>query len=470
MKKTIFSKLMNLSLAIVLMSGLVLGSVHFLLIQHYISSEETERLKNEVSKIKHLTELLLENYSTVGHKFYQLGIDDVSTDNNCYVIVADKEGNIIAGSSNYGEIIPEGKVDPGVYSDILDGTRDTSSSIVVEPSGVRLLAVSSAVKMSGQRGVVSLLVNMPLINEQTYSMMSLLLVSVGLSMLLSMILSYFLSMNMSKPIKRLSVSAKEIAKGDFSKRSVVSGVAELDELGAAFDKMASELDKQEQSRSAFLANVSHDLRTPMTTISGFVQGILDDTIPPEREKEYLKVVLSETNRLSDLISMFLDASRYDAGEIKLNKMNFDINEMLRTVLLQYETKINEKNINVNFDIDAHSAPVFADEQALRRVLVNLMDNAVKFSNEGGTISVCSVHSGKKVMVSVENTGDGIKGDDLKYIWDRFYKTDKSRLRDKKGVGLGLFIVKNIINQHGETITVQSENGVTKFTFSLQNAS
>ena len=146
---------MNLSLAIVLMSGLVLGSVHFLLIQHYISSEETERLKNEVSKIKHLTELLLENYSTVGHKFYQLSIDDVSTDNNCYVIVADKEGNIIAGSSNYGEIIPEGKVDPGVYSDILDGTRDTSSSIVVEPSGVRLLAVSSAVKMSGQRGVVS---------------------------------------------------------------------------------------------------------------------------------------------------------------------------------------------------------------------------------------------------------------------------------------------------------------------------
>ena len=133
---------------------------------------------------------------------------------------------------------------------------------------------------------------------------------------------------------------------------MVSGVAELDELGAAFDKMASELDKQEQSRSAFLANVSHDLRTPMTTISGFVQGILDDTIPPEREKEYLKVVLSETNRLSDLISMFLDASRYDAGEIKLNKMNFDINEMLRTVLLQYETKINEKNINVNFDIDA----------------------------------------------------------------------------------------------------------------------
>lgn len=468
MSKTIFAKLMNLSFAIVLMSALVLGSVHFVIIQHYISMEKTERLKNEVSKIKQLTELLLENYSNMGHTFYQLSIDDSAKNNDCYIIVADNDGNILAGSSNYSEIIQNNTVDKKMFSDIFDGKYEKTAGFIADRSGKRMLAVSSAVRLGGKTGVVSMLVNMPLINKETHKMMYLLIISVGLSMLLSMILSYFLSMNMSKPIKRLSASAKEIAKGDFSKHSVVSGVTELDELGAAFDKMARELDKQEQSRTDFLANVSHDLRTPMTTITGFVQGILDDTIPQEKEKDYLKVVLSETNRLSDLISMFLDASRYDAGEIQLNKMKIDINEMLRTVLLQYENKINEKNINVNFDVDCHSAEVFADEQAIRRVLVNLMDNAVKFSNEGGTISVSSVHSGKKVIVSVENTGDGISAEDLKYIWDRFYKTDKSRVRDKKGVGLGLYIVKHIIAQHGENITAQSADGVTKFTFSLQS--
>ncbi|MBQ9997986.1 MAG: HAMP domain-containing histidine kinase [Clostridia bacterium] len=232
--------------------------------------------------------------------------------------------------------------------------------------------------------------------------------------------------------------------------------------------MAEELEKQEKSRASFLANVSHDLRTPMTTISGFVQGILDDTIPKEKEKEYLKVVLSETHRLSDLISSFIDASKYDAGEIKLYITETDINGMLKNAVTQFEQGISGKNLTVNFELDPQVTGVLADQQAISRVVVNLIDNAVKFSKQDGTLFVSTKSEGQKVYVKIENTGEEISGEDLKYIWDRFYKTDKSRLRDKKGVGLGLYIVKNIIAKHGEKITVTCENGIISFTFSLQN--
>jgi len=468
MKKTIFAKLMHLSLSIVLMTVFISGTIHFFLIQDYLNNVKTDQLEHEMDRLEQMTNSLVANYSSVTHTFYQMYIDDVANNNSSYIFVADKSGNILMISKNAETLYPDGMVDIKAYGDIVEGQTKRTSGFITSTDGTRLLAVTSGINVNGGIGIVSILVDVPLINKETYSMMSLLLISVGLSTLLSLILSYFLSMNMSKPIKRLSISAKEIAKGDFSKRSVVSGVAELDELGTAFDKMARELDKQEKSRTDFLANVSHDLRTPMTTISGFVQGILDDTIPPEREKEYLKVVLSETNRLSDLINMFLDANRYEAGEIKLNLSTVDINEMLRTVVLQYEAKLNEKRINVHFDIDTHSAPVVADQQAINRVIVNLMDNAVKFCSENGTISVTSMHKGKKVYVSIENTGDGISNEDINYIWDRFYKTDKSRVRDKNGIGLGLYIVKNIISQHGEQINVESSNGATKFTFTLQS--
>ncbi len=468
MKKTIFAKLMRLSLSIVLMTVFISGTIHFFLIQNYLNEAKTEQLEHEMNRLEQMTNSLVANYSSVTHAFYQMYIDDIANSNNSYIFVADKSGNILIISKNAEPLYPEGTVDTKAYEDIINGHTKRTNGFITNADGTRLLAVTSGININGGTGIVSILVDVPLINKETYSMMSLLLISVGLSTLLSLILSYFLSMNMSKPIKRLSISAKEIARGDFSKRSVVSGVAELDELGTAFDKMARELDKQEKSRTDFLANVSHDLRTPMTTISGFVQGILDDTIPPEKEKEYLKVVLSETNRLSDLINMFLDANRYEAGEIKLNLTTVDVNEMLRTVVLQYEARLNEKRINVHFDVDTHSAPVIADQQAINRVIVNLMDNAVKFCSENGTISVTSMHKGKKVYVSIENTGDGINNEDINYIWDRFYKTDKSRVRDKKGIGLGLYIVKNIISQHGEQINVESLNGVTKFTFTLQS--
>ena len=465
MSKTIFNRLMKLSLSVLLMSVLVLGSVHFALIQHYMNNAKTHQVQNEVTRIRELTTFLLDNYSQSNHLFYQLNINKIASANGCSIIVSDNSGNILANSENGFD---EDKIDVKPFADIVTGKKENLSAVINSPrTGERLLAVSTAIYINGGTGFVAMLFNMPVINSETYTMITLLLISVGIAALFSLVLSYFLSKNISKPIKELSEHAKEIGKGNFVKIGMSSGVSELDELGNAFDIMAGELEKQEKSRASFLANVSHDLRTPMTTISGFVQGILDDTIPKEKEKEYLKVVLSETYRLSDLISSFIDASKYDAGEIKLNITETDINEMLKNAVTQFEPKISEKQLTVNYDIDSQITGVMADQQAISRVVINLIDNAVKFSKEGGTLLVSTRSMGRKVYVKIENTGDEINEEDIKYIWDRFYKTDKSRLRDKKGVGLGLYIVKNIIAMHGEKITVSSKNGVTSFTFSLQ---
>lgn len=459
---------MKLSLSIVLMSVLVLGTVHFALIQHYINNAKAQQFQKEVEKLKDLTTLLVDNYNQSNYMFYQLNINRMSASSDCYIIVSDKMGNILVNSENCKQMFGS-SVDPKPFKDITEGKKENLSTVItLSKTGERLLAVSTAIPLNSGTGFVAMMFHTPMVNSETYTMITILLVSVGMASVLSLILSYFLSKNMSKPIKRLSASAKQIGKGNFVKIGVSSGVTELDELGHAFDMMAGELEKQEKSRTAFLANVSHDLRTPMTTISGFVQGILDDTIPEEKEKEYLKVVLSETNRLSDLINSFIDASKYDAGEIKLNMAETDINEMLKTVITQFETKINEKHLTVNYDLDKKIIGVFADQQAIFRVVINLIDNAVKFSKEGGTLSVTTTLTGQTVYVTIENTGDEIGEEDLKYIFDRFYKTDKSRLRDKKGVGLGLYIVKNIISQHGQQISVKSKDGVTAFTFSLQN--
>jgi signal transduction histidine kinase len=204
----------------------------------------------------------------------------------------------------------------------------------------------------------------------------------------------------------------------------------------------------------------------MTTISGFVGGILDGTIPHEKQSDYLKIVLSETKRLSKLINSFLDISRYDEANAPLNKTSFDIVEMLRVVLLSFENTVNERSISIYFEYPQENIFVFADESEIYRVAVNLIDNAVKFVNDGGNIDVLVKLDHNKVFVSIANTGEGISDDDKAYIWDRFYKTDKSRTGEKGGFGLGLYIVRSIIKNHGEDIYLDNSGGKTSFTFTL----
>ncbi len=278
---------------------------------------------------------------------------------------------------------------------------------------------------------------------------------------------YFLTERIIGPLKNMSRAAKAYATGNFDIRIPVQGSDEVAELAVAFNQMATGLQNLEDMRRSFLANVSHDLKTPMTTIAGFIDGILSGAIPPENQTEYLERIKSEVLRLSRLVRQLLDISRIQAGDRKLEIESFDICEMARQIVLSFESRIYEKKLEVEFDCDEDNIFVSADKDSIHQVLYNLCDNAVKFSREGGTYRVSVKVKNKLAHISVYNEGQGIPSEDLPFVFERFYKSDKSRGLDKTGVGLGLYISKTIIDAHRETISADSEQGkYCSFEFTL----
>ena len=296
----------------------------------------------------------------------------------------------------------------------------------------------------------------------------------------TMVIIYFMTEKVISPVRAMSRAAKTFALGRFDVRVPVKGSDEVAQLAAAFNNMAAALSANEETKRMFLANVSHDLRTPMTTIAGFIEGILDGTISENEQSYYLNIVSSEIRRLSRLVTTMFDITRMQAGERKFKKVSFDICEKVRLVLIAFEQKINEKNIEVEFNCGADKIQVYADSDAVHQVLQNLCENAVKFTPAGGLIRIdisekeswvdspALPRKEKKVHVSVFNTGEGIPPEDIPVIFDRFYKSDRSRGLEPGGVGLGLFISKTIIDAHEETMRVNSEHGKNcEFVFTLR---
>lgn len=270
---------------------------------------------------------------------------------------------------------------------------------------------------------------------------------------------YFVTERILSPLRAISNAAKSFSQGKFDVRVPVRGRDEIAQLAVAINNMAESLNNYDTMRNTFMSNVSHDLRTPMTSISGFIDGILDGVIPPEKHDYYLRLVSDEVKRLSRLVASLLDLSRIQAGDRKFHTSSFDICEMGRQILLSFEKKIEEKHLSVEFDCAEENIRVLADRDAIHQIFYNLCDNAVKFAAEGGIfrISIRKLKN-RKFLVSVFNEGQGIAPADLPYVFERFYKSDKSRGLNKSGVGLGLFIAKTIVDAHHETIWAESEFG------------
>jgi len=289
-------------------------------------------------------------------------------------------------------------------------------------------------------------------------------------MIAMLIAIYFISERLIGPLRSMRKAAKEFAVGHYDARVDVIGHDEVAELANSFNNMADSIEKNEMMRRTFLANISHDLRTPMTTISGFIDGIIDGVIPQDKHNYYLSVIASEVRRLSRLVNSLLDITRIQAGERKFEMKEFDICEMARRILITFEQKIEEKNLDVEFECDEDHMLATADSDAIHQILYNICDNAVKFSKEKGRLRLSVRYYDKKITVSVYNEGEGILKEDLPYVFDRFYKADKSRGLDKSGVGLGMYISKTIIEAHGEKIWAQSESGeYCEFSFTLKRA-
>ncbi len=271
----------------------------------------------------------------------------------------------------------------------------------------------------------------------------------------------------NKMIEALNKTSKEVTNGNFDSRIRHSYSGEFGELVRNMNEMAETLGKTEQTRRDFIANISHDFRSPLTSIKGFVTAILDGTIPCEKQSRYLNIVLEETERLTSLTNNLLLLSTMESDLCVLEKTKFDIHQIIKKILLQFDHEITVKGLSINLFFGASQYYVFADMHQIQRVLHNLIENALKFSFDGGELSIETVKLKNKIQITIADNGQGIPSEDLKNIWDRFHKADRSRGKDKKGLGLGLSIVKEILKAHEETIEVYSqENKGTKFVFTL----
>ncbi|MBR4971670.1 MAG: HAMP domain-containing histidine kinase, partial [Oscillospiraceae bacterium] len=296
------------------------------------------------------------------------------------------------------------------------------------------------------------------------------LIGIAVVTLLTAIMMAYVASRQSTPLREMAKTARAFGHGDLDARVRLSGQhpAEIEELALAFNNMASSLQKSEYSRQEFVANISHELKTPMTTIGGYIDGMRDGTIPPERHPYYMGIVSEETKRLSRLVRSMLDISQLQTeGGIPLEKMSrFEVAECAGQMLITYEQKIVSKNINVDVDFPDYPVYALANRDYISQVIYNLLDNAVKFCPEGGNLRLRLRESDNKLLLSVANDGQTIPAEELSLLFDRFHKIDKSRSQNRDGWGLGLYIVKTIIGLHGEDISVTSMEGVTEFTFTL----
>lgn len=294
------------------------------------------------------------------------------------------------------------------------------------------------------------------------------IITSAVGIILSFIIIYICCKSITTPINEMREVTRHFAKGEFDHKANENYKNNyLSEFARSLNKMADELAIEEEQQKSFVSNVSHELKTPMTTIGGFIDGILDGTIPPEKQTQYLTIVSAEVKRLSRMVVSMLNLSKIEAGEVSIVPKNYNILSQIFEILLSFEKKIEDKHINIEGFEETDDVSIYADRDLISQVVYNLLDNAVKFTPENGTISFKVQSDEEYTSVSIRNTGKGVSQEEISRIFERFYKVDKSRSYDTKGVGLGLYIVKTIINMHGGDIKASSQQGsYTEFSFRI----
>ncbi|MBQ3023062.1 MAG: HAMP domain-containing protein [Clostridia bacterium] len=475
MKKSLFSKIFFTQIFVNLIVIILIIPTLFFAIGGYFVDSHRESILQEATKIaqmgRHVNAL---GKDKKAWDFFRSGIEFAS--GQSYAIVTDADGNVIAAPKD-----TRGVNLMKINKNFIKSAMEGRSMVALYPKGiifneqtlVSIVPIQENDALTGEThflGAAIAYKPMPQIRHIQNRIISMVLMVHILGWVIAFVVAFILTRQIVKPVKRMRDAAKSIAAGNFEQRIPVKSNDEIGELSRTFNSMTQSLSELENMRSSFISDVSHELRTPMTIISGFVEGILDGTVPEEDREKYLSTVLEEIKRLSRLVSELLEASRLEQGKVELKKESVDINRLLLETVFANEQRLGEKKINLDLKLDETTPIAFADKDSIKRVLINLIDNAIKFTPNGGDILLATLRKNKKVYVSIKNSGEGISSEDLRHIWERFYKTDKSRSGDKKGVGLGLHIVKTIISQHGGQIYAQSEEGKsTTFVFVLDEA-
>lgn len=462
-QKSIFTRYLGITMGIVVLSFIMLGTVMMAFFAQYWRGEKKDLLLKNANSIADVSSVFL---TKSGEDSYQLEtnvlkgfIATFSTSIDADIFITDLEGNILLG--NYAnskltdpQTVPKQTVAAAAQSGY-EG-RGTFGGLYQSPSYI--IGVPMYTSEGQCVGTVFAATSAASVNAFEGEALQMFLVAAVAALAITFCVVGVFAFRLVKPLRQMSAAARSFGSGDFSVRVPVTSSDELGQLAVSFNNMANSLSNSEGTRRSFIANVSHELKTPMTTIAGFIDGILDGTIPKEQESKYLHIVSDEVKRLSRLVKSMLDLSRIDSGEMKLHPSRFDITHTVVTTLLTFEQKIDEKGIEIRGLEEAAPQEVWGDQDLLHQVVYNLIENAVKFTNEGGYIAVQVSDSIDRTTVVIENSGPGIAPEDLPMIFERFYKTDKSRSRDKNGMGLGLYLVRTILKFHGGDIAVSSAVG------------
>lgn len=387
------------------------------------------------------------------------------------VAIVNNDGVVVLSSPSLGHTLLGETFE---YTEILEGMGRNN---IVTMQASQPTFVSEPVLMVGYPMDVGQMVGIIMIRstaemrESLFAMYQAGLIGVFVLLAFAFLVGYGYSKRMIFPIAEMNEVAGDIASGNFGKRVQIRSNDELGELGESFNNMADSLENNEKTRRDFIGNVSHDLRSPLTSMQGFLNAMLDGTIPQEKQEKYLNIVLEETHRLSRLTEGIGDLNRAESSCILLDLEDFDINELIRENITIFEPQLNEKKVAIKGIFAAQQTMVMGDRDKISRVIQNLMSNAIKFSELGGAIEVeTTLVERNKVLVSVKDFGDGIPQKDQKYVFDRFYKGDSTRNLDKYGSGIGLSIVRDFMQAHGEKVTLKSVEGEgSTFIFTLQLA-
>lgn len=452
-------------------SFIVLGTAMVFLTIHLTNSEKEDLYLDNATKISQ-NFVVAEGMGKGELQAYLSLLQIWSANLDATIYITDSTGRVLVGVPPQGPVFSSaGKFSNSVMAIIKDrsnikeesklgGFFDTNHTC----AGVPIISTDG----SSIEGAIFLTARSGSSMEIVKGIFKIFVFCVCMILFLAFIVIYFVTSRLVRPLRQMSYAAKSFSKGDFTARIPVRGNDEVGQLSVAFNNMAMSLASLEEMRSSFVANVSHELKTPMTSIAGFIDGILDGTVPKEKENYYLKIVSDEVKRLSRLVRSFLDIARIEAGELKITPTQFDVTELARRVIIGFEKPISDKQLEVVGPGEDDVCKVFADFDLTYQIVYNLIDNAVKFANGGGCIKINVAAKNRKVYLSVKNSGMGIPASELPYVFDRFYKTDKSRSRDHKGVGLGLYIVKSVLNMQGEDIVVKSVEGeYCEFVFTLK---
>ncbi len=463
-----FSRQLLTTVSILLLAFTLLGTFFISLFFNHVSNMNTASLRTTADAVSSLASA----YSTMGdlediHDL-RISLTFASEVSGTDAVICDDNGVIILCSCKRFPCQHLGMADEGNTLAMLpdEGMISTGriSNLYEDERYVLMQPLYS--KHTNER-LGTMIVSAP--TGETHQLMqrlvAIFLYTALIILLLAVLLSSVLAKRETRPLKVMANAARRFARGELSVRVPPSHTTvEIAELESAFNSMATSLEQSESLRREFVANVSHELKTPMTTIAGFLDGMLDGTIPPELHPKYMRAVSDETRRLSRLVRSMLELTRLQSAQVQ--KVKFDICELMSRVLVTFEQKIDAKELQVDLQVPDKAVNVMGDPDKISQVVFNLLDNAVKFSTQGAPLTLAVKTSGSKANISITNIGQTIPPEEQKLIFDRFHKGDYSRGMNKDGLGLGLHLVKTILASHGEDIAVTSADGVTTFTFTM----